>query len=130
LCELEPKFVRVLVTKSFKRFQRKEQIGDRVLLEAVERAERGLVDSDIGGGLIKQRVARAGQGRSGGYRTIVAFRASGRAIFLFGFAKSTQANIDSATLAHWQAISTDLMVASDDAIDQAIMRHELNEVLP
>jgi len=40
-------------------------IDDR-LCEAVERAESGLIDANLGGGLIKQRVARLGQGRSGG----------------------------------------------------------------
>jgi hypothetical protein len=54
------------------RFQRKEGISNRSLCEAIDRAERGLIDADLGQGLIKQRVARPGEGRSGGYRTIVA----------------------------------------------------------
>jgi hypothetical protein len=60
--------------KTLRRFQRKEGIGDDVLREAIRRAERGLVDADLGGGLIKQRVARLGKGRSGGYRVVVAYR--------------------------------------------------------
>jgi hypothetical protein len=58
------------------------------LQAAIERAERGTIDADLGGGLIKQRLARPGQGRSGGYRVIVAYRVKGRAVFLFGFAKN------------------------------------------
>ena len=122
--------MRVLVTKTFKRFQRKERIGNRALRQAVERAEAGLIDADLGGGLMKQRVARPGQGRSGGYRTIIAFRVGGRAVFLFGFAKSAQSNIDAATLSHWRAVGADLMAASDEAIDTAIACHELDEVQP
>ena len=57
-------------TKWFGRFARREGIADSSLLEAIERAERGIIDADLGGGLIKQRVARKGQGRSGGYRPI------------------------------------------------------------
>lgn len=57
------------------------------------RAERGLIDADLGGGLIKQRVARAGEGRSGGYRTLIACRFGDFAVFLFGFAKSERDNI-------------------------------------
>jgi hypothetical protein len=52
---LGTRYVRVFVTKSFRRFQRKERIADAALSEAVRRAERGLVDADLGHGLIKQR---------------------------------------------------------------------------
>jgi hypothetical protein len=79
--------VRVFVTKSFRRFQRKERIADAALCEAVRRAARGLVDADLGGGLIKQRVSRPGEGRRGGFRTVIAYRVDDRAVFLFGFAK-------------------------------------------
>jgi hypothetical protein len=82
-------FLRVFATKVFARFARKERLDDRRLCEAVERAGRGLVDADLGGNLIKQRIARPGSGRSGGYRTIVAFRAAQRSVFLYGFANAT-----------------------------------------
>ena len=88
--------MRVFAVTDFQRFRRKERIKDEDLCEAIERAERGLVDADLGGGLIKQRIARSGQGRSGGYRTIIAYRQGDRAVFLFGFAKSRRANISQA----------------------------------
>ena len=59
----------------------------------MERAARGLVDADLGGGVIKQRIARRGQGRSGGFRTIVVFRRGERAVFVHGFAKSDRENL-------------------------------------
>ena len=80
--------------KTFARFARSEDISDESLGEAIERAARGLVDADLGGGLIKQRVARKGQGRRGGYRVMVAIRSADFAVFLFGFAKSAQDNLD------------------------------------
>lgn len=86
--------MRVFVVKVFRRFQRKEKIADDELCEAIKRAERGLVGADLGGALIKQRVARRGEGRSGGYRTIVAYREGDRAVFLLGFAKRDRENID------------------------------------
>ena len=122
--------VRVFVTKAFRRFQRKERIGDTALLEAIERAAAGMIDADLGQGLIKQRVARPGQGRSGGYRTIIALRSGHRAIFLFGFSKSALANIDGAALSHWQAVGADLIAATDKAIKAAIDGSELSEVKP
>lgn len=75
------------------RFARRERIRDSSLCEAIRRAERGLIDADLGGGIIKQRVARPGQGRSGGYRTVLAYRSGDRAVFLYGFAKSERENI-------------------------------------
>ena len=56
--------MRTFKTKWLTRFARREGIADKSLREAIERAERGLIDADLGGGLIKQRVARQGQGRS------------------------------------------------------------------
>jgi len=85
---------RVFKTRWFQRFARKEQIRDAVLLDAVARAEKGQVDADLGGGVIKQRIARPGQGKSGGYRTIILFRQGEAAVFVYGFARSERANID------------------------------------
>jgi hypothetical protein len=86
---------RVFKTRWFQRFSRKEKIGDAVLLDSIARAEKGQVDADLGGGVIKQRIARPGQGKSGGYRTIILFKQGQRAVFIYGFAKSERANIDS-----------------------------------
>ena len=81
------------MTKSFRRFQRKERNADAALSDAIARAERGLIDADLGSRFIKQRIGRPGQGRSGGYRTVVAFVVGNRAFFLYGFAKSDRDNI-------------------------------------
>ena len=78
----------------FERFARKQDISDQELLQAIERAERGLIDADLGGGVIKQRVARLGQGKSGGFRTVVLYRMAERAFFVYGFAKSDLDNLD------------------------------------
>ena len=86
--------MRVYKVKVFARFQRRERIADRALASAVASAEQGLVDADLGGGLIKQRVARPGQGKRSGFRTVIAYRHGDLAIFLLGFAKNERANID------------------------------------
>ncbi len=86
--------LRVFKTRWFERFARKEKIPDAILVDAVARAEKGQVDADLGGGVIKQRIARPGRGKSGGYRTIIFFRRGERAVFAYGFAKSDRANID------------------------------------
>jgi hypothetical protein len=85
--------VRIFKNAWFERFARKQKIADAALRAAVDRAEQGLIDADLGGGVIKQRVARPGQGRSGGYRTLILYRQAHRAFFVYGFAKNEQANI-------------------------------------
>ena len=120
--------VSIFKTKLFARIARKERISDRSLAEAIERAERGLVDADLGGGLIKQRVAREGQGRSGGYRMLVAYRVQGRAVFLYGFAKNEKDNIGPDELASLQEIAAAWLAAGPDRIEAAIEAKELQEV--
>ena len=88
----------VFKTRAFMRFARKERIADEALRDAVARAERGLVDADLGGGVIKQRIARPGEGRSGGFRALIAFKAAERSAFVFGFAKNDQDNIGAGEL--------------------------------
>jgi hypothetical protein len=97
--------VRTFKTKLFDKFVRRERIANASLLEAIARAERGLVDADLGGGVIKQRVARQGQGRSGGFRTLIAYRAGDFAVFLFGFVKRDLDNIDDDELEVLQTIA-------------------------
>jgi hypothetical protein len=80
--------VRIYESRWFQRFARKEGITDAALREAVVRAEEGQIDADLGGEVIKQRISRPGQGRSGGYRTLILFRRGARAFFVYGFAKS------------------------------------------
>lgn len=80
-------------TKAFARFADRERIEDAALCEAVHRARKGLIDADLGGGVIKQRIARKGGGRSGGFRTIVLFRRGELAFFVYGFAKSSRENL-------------------------------------
>jgi hypothetical protein len=119
---------RVLITKIFSRFARKNGIRDDALCYAIHQASSGLIDADLGAGLIKQRVARAGKGKSGGFRTIVAFRSRTFACFLYGFAKSSQDNIDSADLSHLRDLAAELFELSTSQIDQLITDGNLIEV--
>ena len=86
--------MRIFKTKWMVRYARRERIADSSLREAVERAGHGSIDADLGGGVVKQRVARGGQGRSGGYRTRIAYRARTRAVFLYAIAKNEREGID------------------------------------
>jgi len=120
--------VRVYKVKTFARFQRRERIADAALAKAVRDAGKGLIGADLGGGLIKQRVARPGAGKSGGYRTIVAYRHGHRAVFLYGFAKSARANIDDDELEDLRGQARAFFGLSRDQIEAAIVEDELMEV--
>lgn len=97
---------------------------------AIERAEKGLIDADLGGGLIKQRVGRDGQGRSGGYRTIIAYQKGSRAFLLYGFPKSERDNIGPAELAELRTVGSNWLEASAQKIDEAVAAGVLMEVGP
>lgn len=104
-----PPRIRIYKNRWFAKFAGQEGIGDAALMAAVEQAESGLIDADLGSGVIKQRVAREGGGKSGGYRTIIFFRHGDRAIFAFGFAKSGKDNLTTAELqAYRQAAKIEL----------------------
>ena len=96
-------------TKAFARFADREGIGDTDLCEAVDRARSGLVDANLGGGVIKQRIARKGGGRAGGFRTIVLFRRGELAFFVYGFAKSGRENLRRDELATFRRLADEYL---------------------
>ncbi len=85
--------LRVFQSKWFHRFSRKEGIEESALMEAVDRVVAGQIDANLGGGVLKQRIARPGEGKSGGFRTVLLFRQGERAVFLYGFPKSERDNL-------------------------------------
>lgn len=120
--------MRIFKTKWLARFARREKIDDASLVAAIERAARGLVDADLGDGLIKQRVARPGEGRRGGYRVLIGYRAGARAVFLFAFAKNVAANINEAQLAELRLIGQSWLEAGPQAIDDSLELGTIMEV--
>lgn len=120
--------MRVFKNAWFERFSRKQSIADKALLEAIERAERGLIDADLGGGVIKQRVARPGQGKSGGFRTIILYRTAERAFFVYGFAKSARDNIDDDEEAAFKKASEYVLGLSEAHLVELIGKGQFTEV--
>ncbi len=120
--------MRIFKTRPFTRFARGERISKESLSEAVKRAERGLIDAELGGELIKQRVARPGGGRSGGYRVLIAYRRAHRAVFLYGFAKRERDNINPDELVTLREIAGKWLAADTKHIVQALNEGVLQEV--
>ena len=120
--------MRVYKVKGFARFQRRERIADTALARAVRAAEDGLIDADLGGGVVKQRIARTGQGKRGGFRTVIAYRCGDRAIFLLGFAKIERDNVDDDELDELKALARCYLALSGDQIAALVAADELMEV--
>lgn len=104
--------MRVFKNKIFAKWAHKESLTDKALLVAVAEIEQGLVDADLGGGVFKKRVATT-QGKSGGGRTLIAYRVADKAFFVYGFAKNARANITVTELKALKLLARDLLNYSD-----------------
>ena len=120
--------MRIFKNKPFNRFARKGGLDDRTLCEAIANAEHGLIDADLGGGVIKQRIARPGKGKSGGFRTVIAYKRGTRAVFIHGFAKNERANISRDELATLKELASQILAYDDKTLAQAVAFGTLIEV--
>lgn len=120
--------MRIFKTKEFTRFARKEGTTDRHLVEAVARLAAGHVDADLGGGVVKQRLARPGQGRSGGFRVVLFYRAASRLILVAGFAKSARANIGDEELTAFKWAARLALTFSDGEINTLLEARHWQEI--
>jgi hypothetical protein len=108
---------------------RKENISQESLWDAVLRAESGLIDADLGGGVIKQRIARSGSGKSKGYRSIILFRQGERVFFVYAFAKSVRDNLRDDEQNQFKIMANSVLAISDDMLQQLIAKGHFEEVV-
>jgi len=120
--------VRIFKSKAFARFARKEGLTDTQLAKAVTDAENGLIDADLGGGVIKQRIARLNEGKSGGYRSIILFKIGARAFYVHGFAKSDQSSIDAVELTDFRKLASVLLNITDAQMEPLLREGKFTEV--
>jgi len=119
---------RVFKTRHFSRWMRKTDLTDPVLCQAVDEMRRGLVDADLGGGVVKKRVALPGRGKSGGARTLVATNRGDRWFFVFGFEKNDRANISEAELEALQAVAAEWLARTAAQLNEAVEDGALQEI--
>jgi hypothetical protein len=120
--------LRIFKSRWFQHFARKERITDAALREAVARAERGQMDAYLGGGVIKQRIARPGQGKAGGYRTIIFFRRGEKAFFEYGFAKSRRSNINDSEEARFKEAARFVLSLTEKQLEELLESGDFVEV--
>jgi hypothetical protein len=120
--------VRLFATKEFARFQRKAKLSDPQLVEAAERIRNGRWDADLGGGIFKQRIARQGGGKSGGFRTILCFKRGSHVFFIHGFAKNEKQNVSGRELQALQRLAKILLGLTPEEIERSLQLDEIVEV--
>jgi hypothetical protein len=119
----------VYVTKEFTRFARKAGLANAKLLEAAWDVAAGHYDADLGGGVFKQRIAREGGGKSGGFRAIILFRVGRHSFFAHGFAKNEKANASVKELGALRQLADVLLGFSGKQLKAAMIAGELVEVV-
>ncbi|WP_461257032.1 type II toxin-antitoxin system RelE/ParE family toxin [Treponema sp. R80B11-R83G3] len=120
--------MRVFKNTWFNRFANKEGITDSELLEIVEQLEANQVDANLGGGVYKVRVARQGEGKSGGHRVIVYFRNEYRTFFVYGFSKNDMDNISGKDLKRFKEDAKDDFKLTESEIKAWLDRGTLTEI--
>ena len=120
--------MRIFQNHTFAQFARKNRIPLAAICKAMRELSSGLIHANLGGGIYKQRLARPGEGKSGGFRTIIAFRTGRFACFLYGFAKKDSANVAPRDLADLHLLATKLLGLSEVELDIAVKDGNLIEV--
>jgi len=120
--------MRIFKNTWFCRFARDQKITDHALRDAVRRAESGQIDADLGGGVVKQRVARPGHGKSKGYRTVILYQAGERAIFVYGFSKSERGNIREDEEKQFKKMASHVIELSEKQLNELVTMGKFKEI--
>jgi hypothetical protein len=118
----------VYKTRWFNRWAQKQGLDDVSICAAVREMLGGLYDAELGGGLFKKRIARPGQGKRGGYRTLIASNKGDKWFFVFGFPKNERSNIDKGEEEALKRLATELLSLTSEALEIAKQENELIEV--
>jgi hypothetical protein len=119
---------RVFKTRQFAKWMRKTDLTDTALCQAVQEMVSGLVDADLGGDVLKKRVALPGRGKRGGVRTLVATRRASRWFFVYGFEKNEKANVSSKELEALQWLAEQLLDLTGHQLEVAVHDSSLQEI--
>ena len=120
---------RIFKTPDFTSWAKNENVDDSALLAAIQEVENGLIDAKLGGNVIKKRVARTGQGKSGGFRTIIAFNVDDKSFFIFGFSKNEKANISIKEKTALKIMAKELLSYDNKQLAKALKSKALYEVI-
>ncbi|WP_374338701.1 type II toxin-antitoxin system RelE/ParE family toxin [Methyloversatilis sp.] len=121
--------MRVFKTRQFDKWARNEGVTDRTLWAAVIEMENGLIDTDLGGHVVKKRIALPGRGKRGGARSLLAYRLGDCAFFVYGFAKNERASIDDRELKALKLLASALLGWTPEQTGHALREGAVIEVI-
>jgi hypothetical protein len=119
---------RIFVGKRFSRFAEGSGIDDTTLVEIATEVEMGLVEAHLGGCVYKKRVARPGQGKSAGFRTIIVFREGERLFIVYGFAKNERSTLKPKEEAAFKRLARELLEMTDADLADSVIRGSFREL--
>ena len=119
---------RIFKTRYFARWMRKTELSDKALYSAVIEMAQGLIDADLGGGVVKKRVGISGRGKRGGARTLVATNKGNRWFFVYGFEKNDRANIADDELEALKELAEQLLARTGKQLAEALNDGTLSEI--
>lgn len=120
--------MRIFKSNAFEKFARKHKISDSLLINAINEIENGLIDADLGSGVIKQRLAKAHRGKSKGYRVIIIYKFKHISLFAYGFDKKDKENLTPAEENTFKALAKYFVAITNEQLNQSIEARELIEV--
>jgi hypothetical protein len=110
---------RAFVTRKFNAFARDERIRE---------ADQGLINAKLRGCLVKLRIARQGEGRSGGYRAIAAFQSRAKAFYRLGYPKNVRDDLSDNEVKYLDEAGRLLLALDDAALSALIDAGKLREL--
>jgi len=121
--------MRIFKSRLFKKWADKERLTDRALRLAVFEMNNGLIDASLGGHVYKKRIPISGQGKSGGLRTLLAFKTGDISFFMFGFTKNEQENISKEELKALKLMAKELLRYKEEQLNKSLLYGALIEVI-
>lgn len=120
--------MRIFTTRAFSRLDVASELSNKSLITAVAEINDGLWDASLGGQVYKKRVALAGRGKSGGARTLVAFKHDDQAFFMYGFAKNQRSSITVKEQQALKGLARELLGYGDKQLNRALEQGALIEI--
>jgi len=121
--------MRIFKTKWFEKWSKKEKLNSNQLINAIDEIDKGLVDADLGKAVLKKRIAIQGQGKSAGFRTIIAYKMKDKAFFIYGFSKNKKTNITKNELKALQVLAENVLNYDNLKLNDLMLKQELIEVI-
>ncbi len=120
--------MRIFKHKSFHEWTKEEKLSDEVIKKAIAEMEEGLFEASLGSGLYKKRVAKSGRGKSGSYRTLVAFLVKEKAFFVYGFSKNNRSDINEKEKKIYRQLAKHFLGMTESEIQSMLINGKLYEV--